>query len=132
MTDLYDQLARLALALPEVTARESHGAPCFFLRDKKPVCYFHPDGSHGDARPAIWCRAPEGVNDEMTAAEPDRFFRPEPSANGVFSSWLGMYLDTADGQKLDWTEVDAVLKESYRLIAPKKLIAQIDERPRTP
>ena len=62
----------------------------------------------------------------MSAAEPDRFFRPVPSASGVFSSWLGVYLDSADGEPLDWSEVDQVLREAYRLIAPKKLIAQMD------
>lgn len=131
MTELYDRLAELALALPEVTAKESHGSPCFFFRHKKPLCYFHPDGSHGDDRPAIWCRAPDGVNDEMSAAEPARFFRPTPSASGVFATWLGMYLDTADNDAVDWDEVDAVLRDSYRQIAPKKLIAQMDAVPQS-
>lgn len=41
-----DQLFRLrafALALPEVNERLSHGAPCFFIRDKRPLCYIHDD-----------------------------------------------------------------------------------------
>jgi hypothetical protein len=126
MTELHDRIAELALAMPEVTAKESHGSPCFFLRDKKPLCYFHPDGSHGNDRPAIWCRAPEGANDEMSAAEPQRFFRPTPSASGVFASWIGVYLDDTDGHSVDWKEVDAVLRDAYRQIAPKKFIAQLD------
>ena len=126
MSDLYDRVAELALALPEVTAKDSHGSPCFFLRAKKPLCYFHPDGSHGDGRPAIWCRAPKGANDEMAAAEPHRFFRPTPSASGVFGTWIGMYLDEPDGHQVDWHEVDAVLRDAYRQIAPQKLIALLD------
>ncbi len=126
MSDLYDRIAELALALPEVNARESHGSPCFFLRDKKPVCYFHPTGSHGNHRPAIWCRAPEGANDEMVAAEPHRFFRPTPSTSGVFATWIGVYLDDVDDNVVDWAEVDAVLRDAYRQIAPKKLIGQLE------
>jgi hypothetical protein len=36
-----DRVRRIALAMPEVNERLSHGAPCFFIRDKRPVCYFH-------------------------------------------------------------------------------------------
>lgn len=126
MSPLYDRVAALALSFPEVTAKESHGAPCFFLRDKKPICYFHPNGSHGDGRPAIWCRAAAGANDEMSAAEPYRFFRPQQSASGVFANWIGVYLDEPDGRAVDWVEVAAILRDAYCQIAPKKLIAQLD------
>ena len=81
----FTRIREIALALPEVNERESHGAPCFFLRDKRPICYFHPDGSHGSGRVSIWCPAPSGAADEMVDAEPDRFFRPTPSASGVFA-----------------------------------------------
>ena len=36
-----DRLREIAQALPEINERESHGSPCFFLRDKKPLAYFH-------------------------------------------------------------------------------------------
>jgi hypothetical protein len=36
-----DRVRKIALALPEVNERLSHGEPCFFVRDKRPLCYFH-------------------------------------------------------------------------------------------
>ena len=43
-----DRVRAIALALPEVTERLSHGATCFFVRDKRPLCYFHDH--HNDDR----------------------------------------------------------------------------------
>jgi hypothetical protein len=37
----FNRLREIALALPEVNERLSHGAPCFFVQDKRPLCYYH-------------------------------------------------------------------------------------------
>ena len=66
---------RIALALPETNERLSHGAPCFFVRDKKTFVYFHDD-HHGDGILGIWCAAPPGVQEQMVEAEPERYYRP--------------------------------------------------------
>lgn len=123
-----DRLREVALALPEINERISHGSPCFFIRDRKPLCYFHGrDGS--DGRVSLWCPAPPGVAREMAETEPERFYKPTPSASGVFGDWLGMYLDTVDGDSnqpsVDWDEVGAVLETAFRHVAPKGLLAEI-------
>jgi hypothetical protein len=82
-----ERLREVALALPEVSERLSHGAMCFFVRGKKPLCYFHDH--HNDDRVSLWCPAPPGVQEQLVTAEPARFFKPTPSANGTFSDWLG-------------------------------------------
>jgi hypothetical protein len=51
------RVRQMALALPEVTERLSHGEPCFFVRDKRPLCYFHDD-HNGDGRISLWCPLP--------------------------------------------------------------------------
>ena len=33
------QVRKIALALPGVSERVSHGEPCFLLQDKRPLCY---------------------------------------------------------------------------------------------
>ena len=38
-----DRVRRIALALPDVIERTSHGEPCFFVRNRRPLCYFHDD-----------------------------------------------------------------------------------------
>jgi hypothetical protein len=122
----YEQIQRIALALPAVNERFSHGAPCFFVQDKRALCYYHDH--HNDDRLALWCPAPPGVQAELASVEPERFFKPPTSARGTFSGWLGVFLDTAAHNKLDWDEIAAILEDAYRTVAPKQLIAQLDNR----
>lgn len=121
-----DHVRRIALALPEVNERMSHGEPCFFVRDKRPLCYFH-DNHNSDGRVSLWCPVPAGVQQEMVSTEPGRFFEPTPSSSGVFAGWLGVYLDTVKDHKVDWREIAAILEDAYRHIAPKALIATLDQ-----
>jgi hypothetical protein len=44
-----ERVREIAFALQEVSERLSHGAACFFVREKRPVCYFH-DHRTGNAR----------------------------------------------------------------------------------
>ncbi|MGH8986131.1 MAG: MmcQ/YjbR family DNA-binding protein [Acidimicrobiia bacterium] len=121
-----NRVRKIALALPEVKERLSHGAPCFFVRDKRPVCYYHDDEFNSDGRVSLWCPAPPGVQEELVASEPERFFEPPPSAKGTFSDWLGVFLDTSGANKVDWDEIAAILEDAFREVAPKKLIAELD------
>src|SRR3954447_3222710 len=80
-TRQFERVRKIALALPEVGERFSHGEPCFFIRDKRPLCYYH-DNHRGDGRISLWCPAPKGVAANLASAEPERFFEPIPSAGG--------------------------------------------------
>jgi hypothetical protein len=123
-----DRVRKIALALPEVNERLSHGAPCFFVRDKRPVCYYHDGEFSRDGRVSLWCPAPPGVQEELVHSEPERFFKPAPSAKGTFSDWLGVFLDTPGKHKVDWDEIAAILEDAFREVAPKTLIAELDSR----
>ena len=121
------RVRKIALALPEVNERLSHGEPCFFVRDKRPVCYYHDD-HNGDGRISLWCPASCGAQEALVSTEPDRYFKPPMSANGIFSGWLGVFLDTSGESRVDWDEIAAILDDAYRNVAPKKLIAELDSR----
>ena len=123
--DALDRVRKIALALPEVNERISHGEPCFFVRDKRPICYFH-DNHNGDGRVSVWCPAPPGVQEELVAADPERFFKPPTSARGTFADWLAVYLDTSGEHSVDWIEIAAIIEDAYRIIAPKQLVAELD------
>jgi hypothetical protein len=116
----YDRVRRIALALPGVNERMSHGEPCFFVKNKA-LCYFH-DNHNDDGRISLWCPAPPGVQEEMVRSDPERFFKPTTSARGVFANWLGVYLDTIVDRKADWDEVAG--------IAPKALLTELDRKQR--
>jgi hypothetical protein len=120
-----DRVRAIALGLPEVEERISHGALCFFIRRQRPLCYYH-DNHRGDGRISLWCPAAAGVQEEMVRAHPRRFFKPPASASGVFSEWLGVFLDTPDVSAADWDEIAAILQDAYRLSAPKHLLAKFD------
>jgi hypothetical protein len=119
-----DGVRKLALALPEVNERLSHGAPCFFIQDKRPLCYYHDD-HRGGGRVSLWFPVRSGALEEMADTDPERFFKPPTSSSGHFKDWLGVFLDRPT---VDWNEIAALLEEAFRTVAPKRLIAKLDER----
>jgi hypothetical protein len=117
---LMEDLRRVCSAFPEVTERLSHGAPTWFVRGKRVFATLWTYGHHGDDFPHLVCAAPPGVQQELIDAEPERFFRP-PYVGG--RGWIGVRLDL----HLDWREVEEICEEAYRVVAPRKLIAQLDD-----
>lgn len=105
--------------MPEVTERLSHGAPTFFIRDKKTLCTLHDD-HHGVHGLALWVPAPPGVQEQLIDDEPNRFFRPPYVGH---RGWVGVYLAVEP----DWEEITEILREAFRLVAPKALVRQLDD-----
>ena len=118
-----ERVREIVLSLPEVRERLSHGATCFFVR-KRPICYFHDH--HNDDRVSLWCPAPPGAQDELVSSDPNRFFKPTPSAKGTFSDWLGVFLDGSGDAAADWEEVAEIIADAFRLVAPASLVALLD------
>jgi hypothetical protein len=119
-----ERLRGRCMALPEATERLSHGEPTWFVRGKKVFVTFA--GRHHDDRVAFWCAASAEERDALVSEDSDRFFVP-PYVGG--RGWLGVYLDTA---RVDWAEIDEIVREAYRLIAPKQLAALLDGPTDTP
>lgn len=118
-----ERLRELATTFPEVSERLSHHTPTFFVRDKKVLVHLFED-HHGDGRLAIWCAAPPGVQSELVEQEPERFFVPPYVGH---RGWIGLRLDVDP----DWDEVNGILTDAYRLVAPKTLVKKLDESNRT-
>ena len=110
-------LRRLCLALPETTERLSHGEPTWFIRGKKTFVTYAD--RHHDDKLGFWCPAPPGVQEELVALEPKRFYRPPYVGH---RGWLDvrLYVD------VDWAEIGGIVLDAYRMIAPKGLIAQLE------
>jgi hypothetical protein len=120
VSDLAERLRAICLALPEVTERPSHGAPTWFVRGKKSFVTLWTDGHHDDQFPHLWCAAPPGAQQELTASDPERFFRP-PYVGG--RGWIGVRLD----RDIDWAEIAELCRDAYRVIAPARLAARLDD-----
>lgn len=110
MTEL-ELVREVCLALPEVTERLSHGSPAWFVRDKKTFVMYLND-HHGDGRLALWCAAPEGMQEALIAGDPEVYFRPPYVGH---RGWVGVRLDRG----LDFNEVAGVIEDAYVQIAPK-------------
>lgn len=114
------RLRKLCLALPEAHEVEAWGEPTFRVRNKLFAMYAAPENHHGAGRPAVWCKVAPGNQALMVRAEPRRYFVP-PYVGP--SGWVGIWLD----REPDWAEVGDLMRDSYRLVAPKKLVAVLDE-----
>jgi hypothetical protein len=114
-------LRAICMAFPEVTERPSHGAPTWFVRDKKVFVTFWDHGHHDVEFPHLWCAAAPGVQEELIAGEPAKFFRPPCVGH---RGWLGVRLDTGIG----WDEVAELCQDAYRVIAPPTLVRRLDTR----
>jgi hypothetical protein len=113
------RLRRICLALPEVSERLSHGEPAWFVRGRRLFVTFADH--HHDERVAFWCAAPTGAQEAYVATRPERFFRPPYVGH---RGWLGVVLD--DGA--DWDEVNDIVTEAYRAVAPRALTDALDAR----
>ena len=114
------RLRKLCLELPEAHEVEAWGEPTFRVRNKLFAMYADASNHHGGGRPAVWCKAAPGNQRVMMQAAPDRFFVP-PYVGP--SGWIGIWLDGG----ADWTELAELLRDAYRLTAPKRLAARLDE-----
>ena len=108
------RIREICLGLPETSERLSHGAPTFFVREKRVFLMVLTD-HHGDGRFAIWCAAADGTQGMLIEADPEWFFRP-PYVGG--RGWLGVRLDRG----LDWDELAGIAEDAYAEVAPAKLV----------
>jgi hypothetical protein len=111
------RVRELCLALPETTERLSHGAPTFFIRDRRSFVMFHDD-HHGDGRLAIWAAAPPGMQALLVEGAPEHYFVP---AYVGHLGWVGARLDRA----MPWEEIAGVIEDAWLTRAPKRLAATL-------
>ena len=116
---LLERVQQLAMALPEVEERESHGAPGWRTGGKsgKYFAYFN-DQHHGSQNTAVLVKT--SSQDELLALceqAPDIYFKP---AYYGASGWIGLILNRPG---VDWDHVADWLQRSWRSLAPKRLTA---------
>jgi hypothetical protein len=114
-----DRIRSICLALPETSERPSHGAPSFFVREKR--CFLMVlDDHHGDGIFGVWCAAPEGNQELLIEADPGRFFRPPYVGH---RGWLGVRLN----DEVDWDELVGIVEDAFAVVAPKRLLERRTE-----
>jgi predicted DNA-binding protein (MmcQ/YjbR family) len=111
------RVTEIALTLPETTCKV-HGSHAQFMVRKKTFAYFL-DNHHGDGIVSITGKVLPGDNKALAEAQPKRFYLPAYIGS---RGWLALRLDVG---KVDWNEVEELLKGSYALVAPRKLAEQV-------
>jgi len=115
-----DRLREICLAFPEAHEVEAWGEPTFRVRNKLFAMHASANTHHGAARQAVWICANHVSQDMVMRAKPDRYFSPPYVGPG---GWIGAWLDGNP----PWAEIAELLRDGYRLKAPKRLSATLDD-----
>ncbi len=109
-------LRAICLPYPEAVEAEAFGSPTFQVRTKNFAMVHKPD-----ERVSVWCKAQPGAQEAYIASEPERYYRPPYLGP---AGWIAAWISPACNP--DWDEIAAIIDESYRLIAPKRLVRRLD------
>lgn len=121
-----DRLARLraiCLALPEATENVAWGDPTWRVRDK---IFAMQKGNDDGGRPSVWLKVEGDGQGMLVETQPALFFVPPYLGH---KGWVGIYMDA---EAVPWALVEELVRESYRLVAPKRLAARLGEAPPPP
>ncbi len=113
-----DRLRALCLALPSATEKISHGMATFFIEKGKVFAYF-THNHHGDGRTAVLVKTSGPEEQELLIeVDPDLHYRPPYLGH---AGWLGIRTDQPQS---DWDHIADRIETSWRLVAPRKLLAK--------
>ena len=112
-----ERVRRICLSLPGTWEKISHGEPTWFVGKK--VFAGFSNNHHGDGHVAVIVPAAIGIQEALIKKSPKKFYRP-PYV-GV-RGWVGIEVDRVSDK-----ELAAHLEEAWRLIAPPKLLAELEK-----
>jgi len=112
-----ERVRRLCLALPETWEKLSHGEPTFFV--KKKVFAMCSINHHNDGHIAVVVPAAVGIQAALIERDPKKFYRPPYVGH---AGWVGIELPRVRDK-----ELEAHLREAWKLIAPEKLHAALSK-----
>ena len=113
------RLRAVCLRFPEAVEAGGVGNPSFRVRDK----IFAMQHGH-EGLPSCWVKAAPGMQELLTGHDAKRFFHPPYVGR---HGWVGILLDS----DVDWEELADLVEESYRITAPKRLVAGLDAAARS-
>ena len=112
------RIAKIVESFPEGEAKPIRQHLSLEVRGKR-FGWFTTD-HHGDGRVQLNCKASVEMHDMLERLVPAHFHIPKYVGS---KGWVGVWLDLP---KLDWAAVGLALREAYKQVAPKKLLAQLE------
>jgi hypothetical protein len=116
-----DRVREICLALPEATEKMAWGEPTFRVRDK--IFAQYEDNHHNSGIVGLWCKAPDGLQEMLVRADPGHFYVPKYVGH---KGWIGIRMES----DVPWDHVADLVRDSYRMTAPKRLIEGLPPPPR--
>ena len=111
-----ERLRPVALALPGVVERRSHGSPTFFTaegRKGRTFASLHDEREWFEGRLTLWLAAPEGLQEALVGVDPERWFVPPYVGH---RGWLGLRLDR---DEVDWDEAAGALEDAHAFMTER-------------
>jgi len=109
---LWERLREICGRLPDVSDKISHGELAWSVgRGRKARQFATTWDHHHDDRNGVVMAAPPGAQEQLVAAEPERYFRPPYVGS---RGWIGIWLDTGP---VDWDLVEQHLIDAHAEIA---------------
>jgi len=112
------RLTKVCAGLPEA-ARERQGRHARFHVRGRTFAYFLDD-HHGDGLVSVTCKIEKAETPSFLERDPTRFYVPDYLGP---KGWIALCLDV---KPVDWTQVHALVRDSYRRVAPRKLAAEVE------
>lgn len=111
--EVFDRIREICLGFPEVEEKPfgGHSAPCFRVRNK---IFVHL----GEHDPVMTIKAGPGIQELLVGLDAKQFYVPPYVGQ---HGWIGVNLDEVS----DWGELEDLIRDSYRLTAPKKLAREV-------
>ena len=117
---ILEAVREISLGLPETSERLSHGAPTFFIREKRSFATVW-NNHHNDGRFALICAAPAGMQAALVEGDRERFYVPPYVGH---RGWIGVRLDRG----FDRDEIAGIVEDAYAEVAPPKLVEAARQR----
>lgn len=117
-----ERVRRICLSLPGTWEKTSHGEPTWFVG--KRVFAMFSNNHHGDGHVAVTVPAAIGIQEMLIKKSPKKFYRP-PYVGP--SGWVGIEVDRVSDK-----ELEAHIREAWRLIAPAKLSPLLTQEVKIP
>lgn len=109
---LWERLREICGRLSEVSEKTSHGELAWSVGTGRKARQFATTWDHHhDDRNGVVMAAPPGAQEQLVAAEPERYFRPPYVGS---RGWIGIWLDTGP---VDWDLVEQHLVDAHAEIA---------------
>lgn len=112
------RLREICLSLPAVEEAVSNGEPVWRVKGR--IFAQLEDHHHNSERVGVWLNAPAGAQEVLISNAPGRFYRPPYVGH---RGWVGAFLDVPE---IDWEELAGLVEQSFRMVAPKRLLAELD------